>query len=219
MGYYADLIKAKQKPEALQITGTGYYAELLKEKYNYDKKQPRDEKGRWVDEGGASGTKAETTPNKYTDNTNFEKDTKRMLKDVREHKGLDRVQEISYRTVDKKEAQKIQKDTGLNLEGYVHNISNTDIWHIFDNHGKEKEKLRGQEPITDEDILKIPEITKNYDKLSIDGEKSEDRYVIKYEKQMGNTYYYFESVGGKKNKTLRPKTFYKTKNKKGQHTD
>lgn len=61
MGYYADLIKAKQKPEALQITGTGYYAELLREKYNYDEKQPRDEKGRWTIVGGADGAKAEET--------------------------------------------------------------------------------------------------------------------------------------------------------------
>ena len=219
MNYYAKLLQ-QPKTEYLNSLGSGYYADLLREKYNYDENEPRDEQGRWTTKGGTGGAKAEETrPNKYTDNTNFEKETKRMLKDVREHKGLDRVEEISYRKVDKKEAQKIQKDTGLNLEGYVHNISNTDIWHIFDRHGKEKEKLRGQEPITDEDILKIPEITKNYDKVSVDSVKSESRDIIKYEKQMGNTYYYFESVGGKKNKTLRPKTFYKTRNKKGQHTD
>ena len=61
MGYYADLIKAKQKPETMQITGTGYYAELLREKYNYDENQPRDKQGRWTDKGGAGGAKAETT--------------------------------------------------------------------------------------------------------------------------------------------------------------
>lgn len=132
----------------------------------------------------------------------------------RAQKNIDDVPAVSYRKVNQQEASKLQKALGIDLTGFVHQLTAGGIRHIFKSHGDEKtEKTRGQLPITKEDILLIPRITKEFDNVSLAKEKSEGRDVLIYSKKIGDQYFYYETIGGKKNKTLQPKTFYKRKAK------
>ena len=70
-----------------------------------------------------------------------------------------------------------------------------------------------KQPKKKKDILLIPRITKEFDNVSLAKEKSEGRDVLIYSKKIGDQYFYYETIGGKKNKTLQPKTFYKRKAK------
>jgi hypothetical protein len=132
-----------------------------------------------------------------------------MLREIHNKEGLNIVKKISFRTVDYEEAQNLKRDIGLELFGYEHKITNSDIKHIFDKHGDQlKESLQGQIAVKDEDILLIPEITKNYDCVLLSPETVEQKRVLIYEKRIGNKYYYLETVGGKNNKELRTKSMW-----------
>ncbi|MDR2428230.1 MAG: hypothetical protein LBD62_00310 [Candidatus Margulisbacteria bacterium] len=117
--------------------------------------------------------------------------------------------EKSYRKIDKQEAEKIKTATGLNIEGYTHKIINEDFAHIYKRHGNPKTQEQfGQVAVTKDDLKLIPEITKNYDSVSLSLETSESRPVLVYIKKFGNEYYYLETVGGKKTKDLRSKSIW-----------
>jgi hypothetical protein len=144
----------------------------------------------------------------------FESEVSRIYDDVINGKNLDKVERVSYRTVDEAEAEKLNRHTGLELDGYKHELSNREIRHILKQHGNEKlEEPRGQTAVTKKDLLLIPEITKNYDSVELSPETSESRQVLLYRKKIGNEYYYYESIGGKHNKKLSPKTMYIVKKK------
>ncbi|MDR1453771.1 MAG: hypothetical protein LBJ25_07360 [Candidatus Margulisbacteria bacterium] len=135
----------------------------------------------------------------------------RMFEDAKNNKGLDKLDEKSYRKVDKEEAAKIKEKTGLDVEGFEHQITNTDFRHIYLDHGDPKKEIpMGQIAITNDDLKLIPEITKNYDdvELSKNTSKSDERKILIYKKKIDHEYYYLETVGGKKNRVLRPKTLY-----------
>ena len=132
-----------------------------------------------------------------------------MLKEIHNKEGLSTVKKISFRTVDCEEARRLKKNTGLELLGYEHKITNSDIKHIFDKHGDQiKENSQGQIAVKDEDILLIPEITENYDCVSLSSEIVEQKRVLIYEKRIGRKYYYLETVGGKNNRELRTKSMW-----------
>ena len=129
--------------------------------------------------------------------------------DAVQGRDLGHFKEKAYRKVDKAEAAKIKASTNIDLEEYEHKITNYDINKIYKNHGKlSTEKPRGQKAVTKDDIKLIPEITKNYDSIEITNRLSENKRVIKYTKQIGDLYFYFETIGGKKSRDLRPKTMY-----------
>lgn len=141
-------------------------------------------------------------------------EAKVLLETESKQKNIDNVPSVSYREVGQKEADKLNSAIGIDLTGFVHQLTAGGIRHIFKSHGDEQtEKARGQLPITKEDILLIPLITRDFDEVALAKEKSEGRRVLIYSKKIGNMYFYYETVGGKKNKTLQPKTMYKRKAK------
>ena len=61
-------------------------------------------------------------------------------------------------------------------------LLDSDIRNMLKEHGNEqKEKARGQIAITKNDILEIPDILKNYDKIEA-GTDNKDRKTIRYKK-------------------------------------
>lgn len=145
---------------------------------------------------------------KSLDKDFVEKATK-IFYDAQNNKVKNKIEKLSYRKVDQTESEKLKKDIGLDLNGYEHNITNMDIRHIYKNHGDEKiEDPRGQIAIHFKDILLIPEITKNYDSVRLQGKDENGRYVIEYRKRIGSRYYFIETVGGIKRKELRSKTMW-----------
>ena len=139
-----------------------------------------------------------------------------MFENAKNGKVKEHVEKLSYRKVDADEAQRLNDKIGLDLNGYEHNITNTDVIHIYKEHGNEKtEAFMGQRAVTSKDILLIPEITKNYDDviLSPRTPKTSQNKVIIYRKQIGDEFVYLETIGGKKNRELRSKSLRIVKNK------
>jgi hypothetical protein len=67
-------------------------------------------------------------------------------------------------------AKRIKKETGadINVEGYNLSISAYEIRKIFKDHGNEEtELLRGQRAIMEDDIVNIPQIIQNPDKIML----------------------------------------------------
>lgn len=163
---------------------------------------------------GKGVKKKETFVNNESD---FNYHVKRIWTDIKNNVNTDTVEKVFYRSVNTKEAQRLKKHTGLNLEGYRHEITNTDVLHIFKNHGNDKkEAFRGQRAVSEKDICLIPEITANYDDVLLDTEEAEDKPVLIYKKKIGDEFVYLETVSENK-KELRPKTMYIIKEKKAQH--
>jgi len=61
--------------------------------------------------------------------------------------------------------------------------------------------------------LLIPDITKNYDDVTIANKKSEGKTVLKYKKEIGDEYHYYETISNPNKKELRTKTMWITKKK------
>ncbi len=87
--------------------------------------------------------------------------------------------------------------------------------HIFKEHGDaEKENLRGQLPITDDDILNIANVINNYDDVHSSGTSDENKPSITFEKNInGNTV--VVTYVSDKHHNLEVQTMYKFKNNKG----
>ena len=147
---------------------------------------------------------------------NFVDNATRIFREASGEKFKDTFEKVPYRKVDNDEAARLKEKIGRDLSGYEHNITNTDIRHMFTEHGnKEVEEFKGQRAITERDILLIPEITKNYDDARLSPEKSRvtQQDVIIYKKKIGDEYIYLETIGGKKSKELRSKTMWIIKGK------
>jgi len=110
------------------------------------------------------------------------------------------------------------KEVGLDIDGFKHEITNSFITHVMNEHGDEKkEKNRGQIAINEEDFKKIPEIINSPDYVMVGGKytkgKSKDKNFLTYAKKLDDdtTLYFEEVLDGKKNRSLRGKTMYKRK--------
>jgi hypothetical protein len=80
-------------------------------------------------------------------------------------------------------AEMIKKDTGIDIESYNVSISENEIRKIFKSHGDEATELpRGQRAITEDDIVNIPKIIQNPDKIILDDELYGKNFVIKFTK-------------------------------------
>ncbi|MDR3049438.1 MAG: DUF1073 domain-containing protein [Elusimicrobiota bacterium] len=190
-----------------EIDGAGAIED---ENPNHDK-----DNGQFSSGGGGSGDKNTADFKEIKQNIinsldkSFVSNAKTLINEAQNNINLDKGRGISFRKIDKQEADRLKVNTGLELEGHEHKITNSDIRHIFLEHGDDaREQKRGQIGVTPEDILLIPEITKNYDDVRLSSEKSENRDILMYEKKIGDKYYYFESVGGKKTPDLRPKSMF-----------
>lgn len=74
-------------------------------------------------------------------------------------------------------------------ETYRHTLDNSSVRHIK-SHGSPKEVLRGQIPITDDDLMRIPEIVVSYEALTTEKIKRGQDVII-YTKTMD---FYVEEI-------------------------
>ena len=82
---------------------------------------------------------------------------------------------------------------GINLKGFKHVIETSGIQHAEKRHGF---KSNDRVPLSLEDYLLIPFIIKNRDKVEVSAQTdiSHHNTVLKYTKQIGDTYYYVEEI-------------------------
>ena len=121
---------------------------------------------------------------------------------------------LRYRLVDNKEARKIKEATGIDIDGYEHRIDVFSINHIINEHGTtSKEAQRGQVAITKDDVMLIPDIVADPDKIE-SGELNHGLETIKYTKTIGSLIIYIEEARTGK-KGLFPVSFYKFKRRAG----
>ena len=68
-----------------------------------------------------------------------------------------------YRTVDVEEAARLRKATGMELEGFTHSVSDSEILHVIRRHGEGAERNPAFVPLSVADLLAVPEITARFD--------------------------------------------------------
>ena len=74
-----------------------------------------------------------------------------------EHRAVEGRWPQKYRLVDRPEAERLKKETGLDLSGCVHSAGKSEINHILSGHGEGNEWREGQSPITEDDLAMVPE--------------------------------------------------------------
>lgn len=95
-------------------------------------------------------------------------------------------------------------------ESYGHTIDNCAVRHVLKVHGSSNEHLRGQIPITDNDIMLIPQILASYDSISLTKNRRMQDIII-YSKAMDDGItIYIEEVRQGRNE-LATSTMYKKK--------
>ena len=100
---------------------------------------------------------------------------------------------------------------GLAIDaGWKHTLDNSAVRHTIKMHGSDKEVLRGQMPVTKEDLLLIPYIVDQFDVITIERNRRNQDVII-YAKAMadGITYYVEEVRQGRRE--LAASTMYKRK--------
>jgi hypothetical protein len=106
--------------------------------------------------------------------------------------------------------KQVAKAAGLDLSGYSHTISTDFIKHVYDNHSDEnKEKKRGNTPITAYDISLIMPMVLNEPDYIISGIIYKNERRIIYGKNNNGTSLIFEHPQTR-NKALATISFYKT---------
>ncbi|OUO94740.1 hypothetical protein [Cloacibacillus sp. An23] len=98
----------------------------------------------------------------------------------------------------------VLQSRGLDIAGYRHCIDTSSVRHIFKQHGDEKsERSRGQIPVTENDLLKIPEVIASPDFIVLGTKNRIGNEGIIYVKNMPNgSTFYVEEVRGKNKKQL-----------------
>ncbi|SCM82409.1 hypothetical protein KL86SPO_50180 [uncultured Sporomusa sp.] len=85
--------------------------------------------------------------------------------------------------ISESDAMAYHQATGLDLNGYRHEITSHEVKHALKQHGGDSERLRGQIPITREDFSLLPEITKPENIVGVEkGKRKQD--IILYEKRV-----------------------------------
>ena len=122
---------------------------------------------------------------------------------------------LYFGKVSDKVSSKIKNILGINTDNYDISLKSDTVKHIFKEHGDaEKENLRGQLPITDDDILNIANVINNYDDVHSSGTSDENKPSITFEKNInGNTV--VVTYVSDKHHNLEVQTMYKFKNNKG----
>lgn len=106
-------------------------------------------------------------------------------------------------------AQRIYKDTGVNTENL--NVAITSEFE--DSHSNpEKERSRGQTPVTPEILSRLPEIISSYDKVENTTSSKDRKPVLKFEKDINGKNVAVEYVRSKKG-MLELHTMYAWENK------
>lgn len=117
---------------------------------------------------------------------------------------------VAINVILEKEAKLLNLKTGLNLSGYTRIIDKSSIIHSIKQHGNsQKEALRGQIAITDNDFELIPKIVKSKNIIYAGKTKLGNDCVL-YEHIENEVFFYIEEVRtGKKELCLQ--TMYKRK--------
>lgn len=68
-----------------------------------------------------------------------------------------------YRTVNAEEAACLRDATGMELEGFTHSVSDSEILHVMGRHGEGAERNPTNLPVTVADLLAVPEVTAHFD--------------------------------------------------------
>ena len=99
----------------------------------------------------------------------------------------------------------------INLTGFKHVIETSGIQHAEKRHGSNS---NDRQPLSIADYLLVPYIIKNRDEVTMSPQKdaSHRNAILRYTKQIGDTYYYVEEIR-KKNKSLAFKSLMKRKSK------
>jgi hypothetical protein len=105
------------------------------------------------------------------------------------------------------------RDIGIDIDGYTHEISNYFIRHVLKTHGDEKTELdRGNFPIRDSDLERIPEMIVNPDYVVFGGKRNGiDKIIYVKYAEKGTALYFEEILTGERNRSLRGNTLYKTR--------
>lgn len=109
------------------------------------------------------------------------------------------------------ELMELAAEHGIDLSGFKHVIETSGIQHAENRHGSNSNDRRS---LSIEDYLMVPFIIKERDSVSISPQKdiSHRNTILKYTKQIGDTYYYVEEIR-KKNKSLAFKSLRKRNTK------
>jgi hypothetical protein len=96
---------------------------------------------------------------------------------------------------------------GIDLKGFKHVIETSGVQHAEKRHGFQS---NDRVPLSLEDYLLIPFIIKNRDRVEVSAQTdlSHHNTILKYTKQIGDTYYYVEEIR-KRNKSLAFKSLIK----------
>lgn len=163
---------------------------------NYNEEQKRDEKGQWVKENDI--------------NPDYDKELQEIIEKAKtkpnEHYKII-IGKVS------KNLEKKAKEKNIDIQNYNHNLDVSGTRHTFKQHGnREKEKLRGQIKIDDNDFKKIPEIIYSPNEIIFGEKDNKNTPLIKYVKKFDDgTIYYIEEIRTRQ-KTLTIKTMWKQKN-------
>jgi hypothetical protein len=103
---------------------------------------------------------------------------------------------VAYEVVNKRDAELLKSETGIDLEGYVHVVDNYGIKHALSHHGETEEELRGQIPVSKDDFQKIPLVTHPENLVQID--RRDGKTVLIYKKEFDGTLYVAEEVREKR---------------------
>src|SRR5690554_4664469 len=91
---------------------------------------------------------------------------------------------VDFAPVSDQEAKLIQEATGIDVAGYVHVIDGSAVRHTIRSHGEASgEATRGQDPITVEDIARLPEIIRAPDRIEPAGPSPRGPERIRYVKR------------------------------------
>lgn len=86
----------------------------------------------------------------------------KFVNGARQHKNLNK--KMYFGVISNEMAEYIKNETGVDVKGYNVALRADNILKIFNSHGNETFELsRGQRAITDEDILKLPQLLNNID--------------------------------------------------------
>ena len=117
---------------------------------------------------------------------------------------------LYYGKIGKELSNRIKNNLGIDLENYNISLKAYSIRHILNRHGNNKEKLRGQIPVTYTDFKLVQKIISDYDLIINSGSTKNGKMVITFVKEINDKYYLVNYVSDK-NHNLEIQTMWKQK--------
>lgn len=125
--------------------------------------------------------------------------TEGITKTVTKALSGENTERLHWSVVRDKEAAKLSADANVDVpKGLVHSIDPNEVRHAMKEHGNPlSEESRGQEAITPEDFVRIPDVVKNYD--SVESSVTDQGIpALVYRKKIGNTIFVVEEIRNKR---------------------